>query len=308
MLYYYIWNSEYLLKEEVKAWKKKFLLKFWDFNLIELNDIENYDNNFLSENITAWSFLSEKKFILISLEEVKDEEKNNFFINLLDKIPENNIVLIYQINPDKRSKLYKKLHEISQVKEFNIKDEYDVSNIIQKKFNSKISLQAINIIIKYKAWNINKIISEIEKLLITKDYIDQNDIIQNITPELEESIFQIIDSLLNLNKNDAIEKIDTILYHTNIYAFYNNLLANLRTNIYIYTLKNQWLNSEQIINKLQLWNRWFLVTKNYKINFKQLKNFYIWLINIDKKMKTGKLIWTEENDFRLELENKIIMI
>ena len=308
MLYYYIWNSEFLLKREIKAWKKKFLLKFWDFNLIEINDIDEYDNNFLSENIIAWSFLNEKKLVLISLEKSKDEDKINFFINLLNKIPENNIILIYQINPDKRSQLHKTLKKISKVKEFNIKDESDISNIIHKKYYNSISPQAINTIIKFKAWNISKIIMEIEKLLITKDYIEKIDITQNITPELEESIFQIIDDLLNLEIQNAISKINIILNYTNIYAFYNNLLANLRTNIYIFKLKNSWLNSNQITEKLQLWNRWFLVGKNYKINFEKLKIFYIWIVNIDKKMKTGKLIWTEEKYFLLELENKIIML
>lgn len=308
MLYYYIWNSEYLIKEEVKAWKKKFLLKFWDFNLIEINNIDDIDNNFLGEILTSESFLSEKKLVLISLEEEKNEEKNDFFISLLNKIPENNIILIYQVNPDKRSKIYKKLKEISQVKEFNIKDESDISNIIQKKYSNKISNQAITSIIKYKAWNIDKIISEINKILITKEYIEITDITQNIIPELEESIFQIIDSLLNLNKIETIDKINNILNYTNIYAFYNNLLANLRTNIYILKLKDLWLNSNQITEKLQLWNRGFLVNKNYNIKFEQLKNLYIWLINIDKKMKTWKLIWTEEKDFKFELEKQIIMI
>jgi len=80
-------------------------------------------------------------------------------------------------------------------------------------------------------------VSEIDKLLIIYQKIDSKEITQNILPELEESIFQVIDDILNKNTNQAIVKIDTILNDTNIYAFYNNLLANLRTNMYIYKFK-----------------------------------------------------------------------
>jgi DNA polymerase III delta subunit len=56
-----------------------------------------------------------------------------------------------------------------------------------------------------------KINSEIEKLLINFDYINTKEIIENIAPELEESIFQIIDDILNCNIINAIKKIDIIL-------------------------------------------------------------------------------------------------
>ncbi|MDR2411380.1 MAG: hypothetical protein LBD88_02045 [Candidatus Peribacteria bacterium] len=94
-------------------------------------------------------------------------------------------------------------------------------------------------IVKYKSNNLSKIIQEIEKLLITYNFIDEKEIIENITPELEESIFQIIDEILNLKITKAIEKIETLINETNIYAFYNSLLANLRTNIFIMKLKNE---------------------------------------------------------------------
>jgi len=75
-------------------------------------------------------------------------------------------------------------------------------------------------------------------LTITKDFITKIDIEENIVPELEESIFQIIDLVLNKQIPEAVDKINIILNETNIFAFYNNLLSNLRTNLYILKLKN----------------------------------------------------------------------
>jgi DNA polymerase III delta subunit len=80
---------------------------------------------------------------------------------------------------------------------------------------------------------LEKVASEIEKLLITRDKIEVNDIVDNIFPELEESIFQFIDDILNKNIFSAKKKLNIILNDTSIYAFYNNLLANLRTNVFI---------------------------------------------------------------------------
>jgi len=47
-------------------------------------------------------------------------EKQDFLESLLEKIPENNIVIFSSSSPDKRSKFYKKLKKIAtKVEEFN---------------------------------------------------------------------------------------------------------------------------------------------------------------------------------------------
>jgi len=306
MLYFFTWNSDFLVKEQVKAWKDRFISKFWEFNLVHIKNIEIVDNNFLIENITSTSFLSEKKLIIIDLDEKVSDEKQNFFIKLLNKIPDDNIILFNTVNSDKRTKLYKELKKQSEFKEFNTKDESDLHSIISNKYWNKITPKWINTIIKYKSWNLNKIISEIDKLLIIFSKIDSKEIIEHIVPELEESIFQIIDNLLNKETLIALKKIDTILNDTSIYAFYNNLIANLRTSVYIKKLKKIKKNSSEISNILNLWNRTFLINKNNKINYNELEKLYINLIEIDKKMKSWLLNWTEESDFRFELEKILI--
>jgi DNA polymerase III delta subunit len=99
---------------------------------------------------------------------------------------------------------------------------------------------------------LSKIISEINKLLITIDYIEPKNITENIAAELEESIFQIIDDILNKNIVSAIKKIDITLHDINVYAFYNNLLANLRTTTYILQYKHFDIEPRNIGIKLNL--------------------------------------------------------
>lgn len=312
MIYHFSWNSHYLVSTQVKAWKDKFIEKYWEFNLAHIKDIVEADYNFLTENISAMSFLAEKKLIIINLEiwwkDAKNIEKIDYIISLLDKLPEWNILLLSSVNPDKRSKQYKAINKVAQLKEFNSKSADESYSILRNRFTWKISDQALQRLIQYKSNNLEKVTSEIEKLLITKNKIEVNDIVDNIYPELEESIFQFIDDILNKNIFSAKKKLNIILNDTNIYAFYNNLLANLRTNVFIWKLKSQKKSQSEIAQILDLWNKTFLINKSYKLSFKSLESFYINLIWLDIKMKSWKLMWTEDKDFQLEFENILLQL
>ena len=61
-----------------------------------------------------------------------------------------------------------------------------------------------------------------------------------------------LDEILNKNVTSAIKRINIALDGINIYAFYNNLLANLRTNIYISKCRDLGINSYDISKKLNL--------------------------------------------------------
>lgn len=309
MNYVFTWNSEFLITEALNKWKKQFIEKYSDFNLIHLKEIKNLDKNILKDAILSGSlFSSEKKLIILDINNDIWDELEDFLIKNLEKKPQENIIILNYFLPDKRKKFWKNIKNISEIKEFNLENEEDTKKIINSKFSWKIDLEAINTIIKYKSNKINKIIPELEKLTITKDFITKIDIEENIVPELEESIFQIIDLVLNKQIPEAVDKINIILNETNIFAFYNNLLSNLRTSLFILKLKQEKKTQSEISKILDLWNRSFLIGKNYKINFYELKNLYINLVNIDKNLKTWKLVSSEEEDIKFEIEKYLIKI
>ena len=309
MNYVFTWNSEFLITEALNKWKKQFIEKYSDFNLIHLKEIKNLDKNILKDAILSGSlFSSEKKLIILDINNDIWDELEDFLIKNLEKKPQENIIILNYFLPDKRKKFWKNIKNISEIKEFNLENEEDTKKIINSKFSWKIDLEAINTIIKYKSNKINKIIPELEKLTITKSFITKKDIEENIVPELEESIFQIIDLVLNKQIPEAVNKINIILNETNIFAFYNNLLSNLRTILFILKLKQEKKTQSEISKILDLWNRSFLIGKNYKINFNELKNLYINLVNIDKNLKTWKLVSSEEEDIKFEIEKYLIKI
>ncbi len=313
MLYLFHWNSDYLVREKTLAWKKAFIAKHGEFNLTHIGNILDFDKNQIAETLTAAGFFTEKKLVIIDNIPLSATSKNvkltaaaDFILELLPKLSDDTIVVFSSVAPDKRSRLYKYLQKNADLQEFNTTDAGDIWVVIMRKFPNQIDSSALQLLCQYKANNISKVVSEIEKLLITWDKITRQDIIDHIMPELEENIFQLIDDILNLNISAAIDKMSIILDQANIYWFYNNLLANLRTQIFISKAKQVWIRD--VWNALKLWNRAFLANKSYKISHRQSQDLYSELIWLDKKMKTWKMIGSDPRDFKLEIEQVFLRV
>jgi hypothetical protein len=85
------------------------------------------------------------------------------------------------------------------------------------------------------------------------------------------------------------------------------ILSNLRLYFYIFSLKNVWIWNSVIIEKLNLWNRGFLVWKSYKISFQKFIKMYEKLAKIDENLKSWKLIWSDNRDFMYEIEKSLVV-
>jgi len=160
-----------------------------------------------------------------------------------------------------------------------------LKKFLLKRYDGKISSADLDILVRYKSAHIQKIISEIEKLLLSKEKITKDDIEKNIVPEIEENIFMIVDNLLNKKKDTVLKEIKNTLNFITVYALYNSLLANIRNRVYIDMLKSLHFSQTEIKDYLGLGNKAFLIGKTYNIRFEELKNFYQDLIELDKKMK-----------------------
>ena len=109
--------------------------------MLHIKDILLVNNNFLLENLTARSFFDAKKLIIIDQIPLSSSEKSSdlksrqdFIESLLDKIPDENIVVFSSINPDKRSKFYKLLRNSAEIKEFNSQSSDELKQILLNKF------------------------------------------------------------------------------------------------------------------------------------------------------------------------------
>jgi DNA polymerase III delta subunit len=317
MINVFSWNSEFLMKQEAIKWKKHFILKYWESNITDIKNILDVDDNFLINELTSSSIFNEKKLTILDfcnhtlLTDIKNKNniinKQAIILKQINKIPEHNILLIVLSNPDKRSKFYKELKKTIKIKEFNSITTEQNQEYFKTKYSWKIDNHALHTLIEYKNNDTYQIESELQKLYVLKKYIDLEDIKNNIISASNVNIFDFINILLNKDISKAIELIDKLHQNKeNIYKFYNSIIANLRTNIYIYKLKSLNIPKTKISEILKLWNRTFLLNKSYRINTKELTKLYTKLIDLDKKMKTWKLIWTKDKDFIYELKNILL--
>lgn len=314
MIYLFVWEN-YFRKKLLNTWKESFKTKFSEHNIIHISNVFDYDFSFFEQNLLSTWFFSEKNlFIIDDFPFAADEENSEnivklqeYFLNILPKIFVENIVVFNSLKVDKRSKLYKKILEIWEVKDFLINDEDSLQKKLKEVYGSQVSLSAINKMIELKWLNFSSISTEFDKILITKDFVDIWDLAL-ITKDIEESIFEIINDLLNLETKKAILKLRELsLSLDNPYLLYNLLSSNLRVYFYMFKLKLLWKSSTEIKDILELWNRSFLVDKNYKIDKQKFLVIYEKVAWIDAKMKTWKLIWSENEDMIYEIERCLVV-
>lgn len=314
MIYLFVWEN-YFRKKLLNTWKESFKTKFSEHNIIHISNVFDYDLWFFEQNLLSSWFFSEKNlFIIDDFPFTSDEENNEntikiqeFFLNILPKIFTENIVVFNSLKVDKRSKLYKKILEIWEIKDFLINDEDSLQKKLKEVYGSWVSLSAINKMIELKWLNFSSISKEFDKILITKDFIDLQDL-NLITKDIEESIFEIINDLLNLETKKAILKLRELsISLDNPYLLYNSLSSNLRVYFYMFKLKQLWKSNSEIKDILELWNRSFLADKNYKIDKQKFLIIYEKIASIDSKMKTWKLIWSENEDMMYEIERCLVV-
>jgi DNA polymerase III delta subunit len=123
------------VRDAAYKWKSQFISKYGDFNLLHIKELENLKEDFLATNLLSQGFLGEKKLVLVEFS--NDDLSENltlFFLKLLDKIPESNIVVFVYPNPDKRTKFFKELETKAEVKVFDVEDENKLFAIINTKY------------------------------------------------------------------------------------------------------------------------------------------------------------------------------
>lgn len=313
MIYLFFWEKHFRDKL-INSWKNSFAEKYSDLNIFHVKNTLDYDFNFYSQNLLWGSFFASKKLFIIDDFSFKIWEKDDnilkyeeFFLNILDKVWDENIVVFNNENADKRSKLFKKIEKIWEIKDFSIKDNLELKEKLRQVYGEKVSLQAINKIIELKWESFLAIENEFEKLFLTKDFVDVWDL-SEVLPSVEQNIFDIINLILNLDTKLAIKKLRELSqFLDNPFLLYNMIISNLRIYFYIFYLKNSWIQNNKISEVLNLWNRWFLVWKNYKISFEKFVKMYEKLLKIDEKLKTWKLLWSWNEEFMYEMEKSLIV-
>lgn len=311
MIYLFTWEN-YFRNELINKWKLAFWNKYSDLNIFHIKNYSEFSLNYYSQNLFSTWLFSSKSFFIIDdfpfwLNDANSDEYTDYFLNNIEKVDSENIIIFNSNSVDKRSKLYKLITKIWEIKDFSIENQNDLEKKIIEIYNWKLDLNILRKIIDKKWVNFNLIKNEIDKILITKESLSLNDI-ENFSQDVESNIFDIINLTLNLDIKNALTKLNELnLFLDKPYLLYNMLVSNFRIYFYIFKLKENNLSNNDISNILQLWNRRFLLDKSFKINKLNFYNFYYDLLNLDSLMKNWKLIWNESKDFMYELQNRFLI-
>lgn len=324
MIYAFIWEW-YFRKKKISAWREHFREKYDENNLFHINNIFDVEIPFFQNNLLTSGLFSSKKLCIIddfpfdivssswkdspyTLSQIQEIQKyQDFFEEFLDKVDDDLILVFNSQKIDKRSKLFKKIAKIGEVTDFEVKNEADLYAKLKQEYQERVAPQVYKKMYELKWLNFTLIAQEFEKLFITQDRIELEDI-SRINKDVEESIFEIINHILYKKPLLAIEKMKPLMYTTdNPYVFYNMFIAVLRTNLYINLLKKLWISPAQITQKLRLWNRAFLATQSYPVTPDEFLKLYDNLSSLDAKMKKWNFISNDMEWFLYEIETQLIL-
>ena len=123
---------------------------------------------------------------------------SEYMAGVLGDLPESTILVFVEDEVDKRSRLYKKLGETGRLQEFKTpgdKELFEWVNNSVKKRGGRITRDAIQVLLRNTAHNMQALSSEIEKLTAytgISGEINNDDIKSICTPVLETQIFDLV--------------------------------------------------------------------------------------------------------------------
>ena len=212
MLYLLYGTENYLIKKEID--------KILNANSIEKINVSEYNleiDNFkdIIEDANTISLFADKKAIIVNNsyiftgKSIKSDNDPELFLDYFKSINPDSII-IFTVDSEKldeRKKLVKEIKKIGTVKDFNKKN--DLTDILKNMFEDyNISIQDIRFMIDRCGNNLDILSQEVNKIKIYKDEdknITKEDIINLTSKNIDIDIFGFVDTIINKNKNKALE-------------------------------------------------------------------------------------------------------
>lgn len=296
-IYLFFGEEKYDLDLAVEKIKKEFDKLEVGLNLFYVTN-DNLDE--LSTLCDEVTFFGSKKLIIIK------DTKLKFNVDLISSADDDVTFVIIEDSVDKRLSEYKKLSKIAQITEFKHLDEKQIVTYIMtilKKYDIKISKEDAEYMQSICGEEKSNIVNELQKLVIYlgKSSIVTKDVIEKICSKtLNAKIFDLLDDIVNKNKQSAILKLDQILKQKeSIVKIYIMLYKQIKQ---MYMIK--YLKEKKVYNILQVikmhpytFKKLNLAVDKYTLN--ELKNIIYLFGEYDYKTKNGDM------DFEIGLKEII---
>lgn len=286
-------------REKLKQIREKFLEKdSQGLNLTVLKEDITFSH--FRDVVRQMPFLGKTRLVILeNLSQAKKEEQEKIMSFLgQEHIPASTVLVFWEEGvPDARRHLFKTLVKMGKKEEFSLLSDYKreewikeqvrrAGGVIEKKAIAELSLRLGS--------NLDAIHNELEKLLAyrAKKEVRLEDIELLIKPKLETDIFKFVDALSHKEREPALKFIyDQFNLGTDKLYLASMIAYAFRNLLVIKDLEEQGLQREGIIRETHLHP--FVVQKNLaasaKFSLLELKRIYEKLLDLDIKIKTGKV-------------------
>lgn len=296
-----------------RFWKQEFEKKFGDFNVLTFEGKDLTAAAF-NEAVDSVPFLGEKKFVLVRnfLQEGKADDQKTVAEKLDDIADFCLVVFLEQEKPDARTTLFKTLKKIATVQEFEPvvgpKLTAWIQNRVQER-GGRIGPGEANELAQTVGPNLWQMTQEIDKLvLFAEGKPIPSEAVENLTsPNVSTTIFKLTDYLGQKNARLALKTLDTLLASgEDIVKSMFMIVRHFRILIQVRSCLDQNMEKTAITQKLK--EHPFVITtaigQSKNFNAELLAATYRKLLEIDTKMKSGKIRMTggDNTELRLALE------
>ena len=298
-------NNNYLIYGVDKYLIDKEIDKIIKKNKIDNNSIIRYSLNEDSidnilEDANTFNLFSDTKLIIVndaniftSSNDILTDKIINYLNNYNDKS-----YLVFTLLSDKidnRKKITKVMSDKGNVIDLNKKD-VDTNYIISylKENGYQINMSDARMILNKVGNNLFSINNELDKLMLFKledKVIDKNSIDLLINENIDSSLFALVDSITNKDKNKMLK-----LYHECLLESVPIMIINMLANKYIllYQVKrliSDGYSDDKIAKELEVHPYPVKLARNmcYSYSVKEILDIILKLANLDKDIKLGNV-------------------
>lgn len=285
-------NSFFLLNNKIDEITKDIVdISKFDLDEMSINDIIN-DGSY-------YSLFNDKKAIIINNTKYYGgkflyEDETSILYDFLSKIDENTIIIFICNEISKTKDITKKVTSLGAeiIDLTTLKDE-DLDNILKDFFkNNRINIEdkVWKELYKRVGFNIDILISEVNKISIVSKNITLKDIDEYSNYEVEDITFDFSNAVISKNFKDAFTLLDKLLQTGVEIPVLIGVLSSAYTTMYIVKDAVSAGLSDDKIEELTGYKsgRIYINKKNGRIyTLDEIKDIIIGLSIVDKKIKTG---------------------
>jgi len=295
-------NDEFSSNEFLKGIVEQKNLSEFDLNVVDTNDLT--ENKF-KENICTISLFGSNRLIIFNyllskINLTKEKKWENFIDILLNKPSTNEVVFFEKEEINLQKNYFAKLNDICQITLSNMpigRGSWDLNRkwIIerQKKYNLNISNDGINKLVELLGSNYRYIDNELQKL---SNYnpdgnINIGDIEIMVSGIKEDSIFELIDSIMVKDNIKSSKILDNLIEQSNSFFNIINMIARqVRLILITKDLIKMKVNNSDIKRQIKISSDYAfnkIITQSKETEEVRLKNILRLLLDIDVDIKSG---------------------